>query len=67
MASSLNEICGRCGLTFGSHHAGRAPNYTYNQCPGHEGQMDWNESPGTVFKHTGKYKLVQKGQEAKNA
>ena len=51
----LKEICGRCGCTFGSHHGGTSP-WPRDYCPGHEGRMDWENGPGTVFKSTGKYK-----------
>jgi len=57
--NKLNEICDNCGLTRGSHHAGVAGSYPYNYCPGHEGQMDWEEGPGTCFKSTGEYKKVK--------
>lgn len=50
-----DEICGNCGCTYGSHHAGTSP-WPYNYCPGHEGRMDWSKGPGTVFKATGEYK-----------
>ena len=51
----MDEICARCGCTYGSHHGGSQP-WPYNYCPGHEGEMDWKEGPGTVFKPTGEYK-----------
>ena len=51
----LNEICKHCGCTFGSHHGGSNP-WPYNYCPGHEGKMDWDKGPGTVFGSTGIYK-----------
>jgi len=51
----LDEVCGNCGCTFGSHHVGRS-SWPYNYCPGHEGRMDWDKGPGTVFKPTGVYK-----------
>lgn len=51
----MNEICGNCGLTFGSHHAGTSP-WPRDYCPGHERGMDWENGPGTVFKSTGVYK-----------
>ena len=52
----LDEICGNCGLTRGSHHGGTQP-WPYDYCPGHEGRMDWDKGPGTVFKHTGIYRV----------
>jgi hypothetical protein len=55
----LKEICGNCGLTRGSHHAGTSP-WPYDYCPGHENRMDWENGPGTVFKSTGKFKEEEK-------
>ncbi|MCP4552482.1 MAG: hypothetical protein GY834_10685 [Bacteroidetes bacterium] len=47
---NLNEICGNCGFTRGSHSSGKYPSEEYkkprNSCPGY---------PGTIFKPTGKY------------
>lgn len=51
----LREICGRCGFTNGSHHGGTG-RYPFNCCPGHEGRMDWNKGPGTIFLSTREYK-----------
>jgi len=51
----LDEICANCGLTHGSHHGG-STTYPHNYCPGHEGRMDWDKGPGTIFKPSGKYK-----------
>ena len=50
----LDEICGNCGCTYGSHHCGILP-YPKDYCPGHEGEMDWKNGSGTVFKPTGEY------------
>jgi hypothetical protein len=55
----LTEICESCGLTKGSHSAGDyfSDHYQmkvpYNYCPGHEGRMDWDKGPGSIFKGTG--------------
>jgi hypothetical protein len=49
------ELCERCGCTFGSHYGNDCGDWPYNYCPGHEGQEDWKEGPGTVFKESGKY------------
>ena len=52
----LNEVCANCGFKLGSHSAGSyVSSYydmfvPYNCCPGHEGRMDWDKGPGTVFK-----------------
>ncbi len=51
----LMEICQNCGCTRGSHHAG-STTWPRDYCPGHEGRMDWESGPGTVFKGSGKYK-----------
>ena len=53
--NDLDEICRNCDCTFGSHHAG-SYHWPYNYCPGHEGEMDWDKGPGTVFGPTGTYK-----------
>jgi len=58
----LREICGRCGCTYGSHHGGIQP-WPRDYCPGHEGRMDWENGPGTVFKPTGQYKNENDNQE----
>jgi len=63
----LDEICGNCGCTFGSHHGGDYYSEVYhihvplNYCPGHEGRMDWDKGPGTVFKSTGEY--IERGED----
>ena len=51
----LEEICARCGCTYGSHHSEASP-WPKGYCPGREGRMDWENGPGTVFKPTGRYK-----------
>ena len=51
----LEEICGNCGLTKGSHHGGISP-WPYDYCSGPDRQMDWEKGPGTVFKPTGIFK-----------
>jgi len=64
MASEMDEVCGNCGLSLGSHCASSYYSEQYkmhisrNQCPGNQGRMNWDKGPGTVFKSTGKYKLV---------
>jgi len=67
---SLKEICGNCGLTFGAHCATNYESKQYsrviprNYCPGHEGRMDWDAGPGTVFSPSGKYEKVDYGTAA---
>lgn len=39
---ALNAICAWCSLTYASHRNGD------DLCPGHEGRMDWEASPGTL-------------------
>jgi len=65
MADELNETCGNCGLSLGSHHGGSTP-WPYNYCPGHEGRMDWPEGPGTIFSPTGTFKEIVYNTPAKN-
>jgi len=64
MPDHLLEICSKCGLTFGSHHAGRSP-YAYGYCPGHEGRMDYENGRGTTFHGSDEYKEVPYGTAAK--
>ena len=55
----LLEKCANCGLTYGAHSATSYYSDFYGMhiplgyCPGHEGGMDWDNGPGTCFKHTG--------------
>jgi hypothetical protein len=55
-------ICKNCGLTWGSHR-GDPKNAT---CPGHEGHMDWDKGPGTVFEPTMEHRKVERGTLARN-
>ena len=55
----MNEICLNCGLTFGSH---RGDSICRNQCPAHEGRMDWPKVGGiTTFAASGEYREVPYG------
>ena len=54
LPSFLNEICGKCGKRFGSHHGGTSP-WPRNYCPDSDCRMDWENGPGTVFEPTGNY------------
>jgi hypothetical protein len=65
MNNAFNEICAHCGLTYGAHHGG-CGKYPHNCCPGHQGLMDWDESPGTTFRATGTSRNVPKGTPARN-
>ena len=53
----LEEICGNCGFTNGSHHGGSSP-WPYNYCPASEDSMNWEDGAGTCFKSTGQYRLL---------
>ena len=53
----LKELCLNCGFTYGSHHGGTQP-WPRDCCPGHEGKMDWDKGPGTIFQASGEYKEV---------
>lgn len=64
MMKILSEICKNCGLTFGAH-CGMSYHSDYykmfiprNYCPGNQGRMNWDKGPGTVFKSTGKYEII---------
>jgi hypothetical protein len=67
----LKEVCANCGLTFGAHCAATYHSDFYrriiprNFCPGHEGRMDWDKGPGTVFLSSGDYHDISHGTEAK--
>jgi hypothetical protein len=65
MDDFLEEICANCGLTYGSH-LGAAKydifgnlQFPSNYCPGHEGAMDWDDGPGTVFEPSGEFRTVK--------
>ena len=51
----LDEKCANCGFSKGSHNAFGYYSKHYRMyvprdyCPGHEGRMDWDNGPGTVF------------------
>lgn len=58
--TDLKEICGICGLTRGSHKCTNP----YDQCPDHEGRMDWPKTNMTQFKPTGEYRVVSYGTKS---
>ncbi len=64
---ALKEICANCGCTYGAHCASKYYSDMYKKfipqdyCPGHEGRMDWDKGPGTVFKPSGEFKGEQDG------
>jgi len=51
----LQEICGNCGMTRGSHSSGTRP-WPKDTCPATEGGMDFAQGPGTQFKPTNTFK-----------
>jgi hypothetical protein len=46
--SSMDRICGNCGIRFGWHRANAT-----NSCPPHAGSSDWDAGPGTEFADSG--------------
>jgi hypothetical protein len=59
---ALYDICENCGLTLGSH---RCDSICLNQCPGHEGRMDWPTSGITVYEPSGDRRVVKRGTPSK--
>ena len=55
----MNRKCRHCGFTYGSHHGGTNP-WPRNYCPGHEGRMDWENGPGTVFEEEKRWIIVDR-------
>jgi hypothetical protein len=45
-----NRICKNCGLTYGAH---RADSICHDQCPDHQGRMDWSTTHITTFVDSG--------------
>jgi hypothetical protein len=60
--SDLNRICAKCGLTFGAH---RADSTCKDQCPNHEGEMDWPTRGITTFMDSGESHPVTEGTLSK--
>lgn len=56
----FDRVCARCGLTFGSH---RGDNTCRDQCPEHEGRMDWATVGVTTFVDSGELRTVEYGTE----
>lgn len=54
----LNRICANCGLTYGSH---RGDSVCKDQCPQHEGSMDWPSTGITIFEDSGEVREVPRG------
>jgi hypothetical protein len=53
-----DRICAVCRLSFGAH---RADAICRNQCPGHEGRMDWPSNGITTFVDSGEAYAVPPG------
>lgn len=62
MKDPLKQICANCGLSNGAHGAGIK---VMNQCPMHEGYMDWPTSGITTFIPSGRYGTVPQGKKSK--
>ena len=56
MEEEMDRICKICGFTYGSH---RGDNICRNQCPRHEGRMDWDMDHITTFVDSGKILLPE--------
>lgn len=57
-----SALCAVCGLTYGSH---RADSTVPDQCPAHEGRMDWPREGITTFRDSGEHGEVPYGTPAK--
>jgi hypothetical protein len=62
--SDYSRICAACGLTFGSH---RGDSTVPDQCPAHEGCMDWPTAGITTFRDSGEQGEVPYGTPSKVA
>ena len=60
--TDMDRICATCGLTFGSH---RADSVVRDQCPRHEGRMDWPTTGITIFVDSGITEEIEYGTESK--
>jgi hypothetical protein len=61
---NLDAICSNCGLTKGAH---RADSKVPDQCPEHEGWMDWPDHGITTFRDSGESGKVENGTLSKRA
>lgn len=61
MWDEMNRLCSNCGLTWGAHHAD--PRNAH--CPGHEGRMDWDRGPGSVWRDSGQSADIERGTPAR--
>lgn len=62
--TDFDAICAVCGLTLGAH---RADSKVPDQCPEHEGWMDWPDVGVTTFRDSGERGEVQPGTPSKRA
>jgi 5-methylcytosine-specific restriction endonuclease McrA len=60
----LNALCATCGLTKGAH---RADHKVPDQCPEHEGWMDWPDVRVTTFRDSGERGEVENGTPSRRA
>lgn len=58
----MESICENCGLSFGAH---RADATIPNQCPMHEGWMDWPTRGVTTFIDSGLKASIPSGTISK--
>ena len=58
----LDKICGNCGLTYGSH---RGDSICKDQCPDHQGEMDWSKNRITIFMDSGEVREIPYGTPRK--
>lgn len=54
----MNAICENCGLSKGAH---RGDSKVPDQCPAHEGGMDWPVSGVTTFRDSGNVEDIELG------
>lgn len=57
----FDRLCNNCGLTWGAHRG----NPKEATCPGHEGIMDWDKGPGSVWSDSGENAKIERGTPAR--
>ena len=58
----FDRVCAVCGLTYGSH---RGDSTCRDQCPVHEGRMDWPTGGITTFVDSGRLSSVPQGTQSR--
>lgn len=58
----LDRICERCELSFGAH---RGDSICRDQCPQHEGRMDYPDTDITTFVDSGRLAKVPRDTPSK--